>query len=89
MRSSTLYSLMRRNGETQVIKWQPEPVSVDTVWRLLKRYRRANAAVSVHETTDRQGTPLHVVHVHHGPIYDATDFCTDIFEIPTAALTDL
>ncbi|MER6782719.1 MULTISPECIES: hypothetical protein [unclassified Streptomyces] len=88
-RTATYYSLMRRTGETRVIRWRPELVSVDTVWRLIKRYRRANAAVSVHETTDRDGVPLHVVHVEHGPIYEATDCCTDIFEIPTAALTDL
>ncbi|MDT0347541.1 hypothetical protein [Streptomyces litchfieldiae] len=52
--------------------------------------RKYKADVQVHETTDRDGTPLHVAYAHYGPgTWDNAAFSTEIYEIPTAALTDL
>ncbi|MFD6229876.1 hypothetical protein ACFWFZ_23820 [Streptomyces sp. NPDC060232] len=90
MRPVTLYSLMRRTGETRTLRWRPEAVSTDTARRLIRRGRRSTAIVNVYETTDREGTALHIAHVHFGSeLYDGADFVTDIYEIPTEALTTL
>ncbi|MEU6755416.1 hypothetical protein [Streptomyces sp. NPDC046685] len=90
MRPVTLYSLLRRTGQSHTARWRPEAISADTARRLIRRGRRSKAAISLYETTDRQGVALHVAHVHFGPeLYDGADFVTDIYEIPTAALTDL
>lgn len=52
--------------------------------------RRSQANVHVYETTDRDGTPTHIAYAHHGPgTWDNVDHATEIYEIPTAALTAL
>ncbi|WP_371644037.1 hypothetical protein OG974_20835 [Streptomyces sp. NBC_00597] len=86
----TLHTLMSRTGQTHTVRWRPERVTASTARQLIRRGRRANAAVHVYETTDRAGTALHIAHVHFGPeLYDGVDFVTDIYEIPTEALTSL
>ncbi|WP_412076720.1 hypothetical protein ACLF6K_15870 [Streptomyces xanthophaeus] len=90
MQPVTLHTLMRHTGQARTVKWRPEHLSVDTARRLIRRGRRGNAAVRVYATTDRDGTPLHVAYVHFGPgLYDNVDAVTDIYEIPTEALTAL
>ncbi|MFE3578915.1 hypothetical protein [Streptomyces vinaceus] len=90
MRPVTLYSLMHRTGETRTAQWRPERLSTHTARSCIRRGRRNAATVNVYETTDRQGTALHVAYVHHGSdLYEGVDFVTDIYEIPTAALTEL
>jgi hypothetical protein len=52
--------------------------------------RRSKADVHVYETVDRDGTPMHVAYAHYGPgTWDNVAYSTEIYEIPTAALTDL
>ncbi|WP_405530370.1 hypothetical protein OG592_21005 [Streptomyces avidinii] len=90
MRPVTLYSLLRRTGESRTTRWRPECISLYIALQCIRRGRRSTATVSVYETTDREGTALHVAHVHYGPErFDGADFVTDIYEIPTAVLTDL
>ncbi|MGP3687416.1 hypothetical protein ACTVZO_22400 [Streptomyces sp. IBSNAI002] len=90
MKSVALYSLMLRTGAEHLTKWRPERISVDIARQCIRRGRRSNATVNVYETTDREGTALHVAYVHYGPeLYDGADFVTDIYEMPTAALTAL
>ncbi|WP_405636588.1 hypothetical protein OHB53_35305 [Streptomyces sp. NBC_00056] len=70
----------------------PEFLSADTVRGLIRRARKNTGveAVHVYECTDRTGTPLHIAYVRfaQGRWSNVTDV-TDIYEIPTAALTDL
>ncbi|MFD7237623.1 hypothetical protein ACFWAT_20235 [Streptomyces syringium] len=90
MRPVTLHTLMRHTGQTTALRWRPEQVTTTTARQLIRRGRRANAAVHVYETTDRDGTPLHIAHVQFGPgLYDNVEAVTDIYEIPTEALTSL
>ncbi|RSS79492.1 hypothetical protein [Streptomyces sp. WAC06614] len=90
MRPVTVYSLALRTGESRIIRWRPEAITTFTARQCIRRGRRNDATVSVYETCDRNGVALHVAHVHYGPgHYSGADFVTDIYEIPTAALTDL
>ncbi|MCX5273753.1 hypothetical protein [Streptomyces virginiae] len=90
MRPVTLHTLMHHTGQARTVKWRPERLSTDTARRLIRRGRRNNAAVRVYATTDRDGTPMHVAYVEFGPgLYDNVDAVTDIYEIPTEALTSL
>ncbi|KUN28844.1 hypothetical protein AQJ23_07935 [Streptomyces antibioticus] len=85
--AATLHT--RTDGRT----YRPEHLSTDTARRLIRR-ARANrtgvAAVHVYECTDRDGNALHIAYVHYAPDHwsNVTDGI-DIYEIPTAALTDL
>ncbi|MEU4727138.1 hypothetical protein [Streptomyces sp. NPDC023588] len=90
MRPATLHTLMRHTGRTDTVRWRPERLTTSTARQLIRRGRRANAAVHIYETTDRDGTPIHIAHVQFGPgLYDNVESVTDIYEIPTAALTAL
>ncbi|WP_406104722.1 hypothetical protein OG698_21320 [Streptomyces sp. NBC_01003] len=70
----------------------PEFLSADTVRGLIRRARRNTGveAVHVYECADRTGAPLHIAYVRFasGNWSNVTDVI-DIYEIPTAALTDL
>ncbi|WP_327168807.1 hypothetical protein [Streptomyces subrutilus] len=90
MRPVTFHTLVRYRGNEFTSRWCPEQLSVDTARRCIGRGRRAAATVHVYETTDRDGHSLHVAYLHFGPgIWDNADFLTDIYEIPTEALTSL
>ncbi|MFE9931800.1 hypothetical protein [Streptomyces sp. NPDC005533] len=90
MRPVSLHTLMRRTGQTSPVCWRPEQLTTTTARQLIRRGRRANAAVHIYETTDRDGTALHIAYVQFGPgLYDNVDSVTDIYEIPTEALTSL
>ncbi|ARF56626.1 hypothetical protein [Streptomyces gilvosporeus] len=54
------------------------------------RKSRPSADVHIYVTTDRDGTTFHVVHVHFRPgFWTDVEDVTDIYEIPTEALTEL
>jgi len=55
-----------------------------------KQPRKVVDAVHVYATTDRDGTPLHIGYVHYTPGYwSRVADVINVYEIPTAALTDL
>ena len=64
--------------------------TANEVRRCVNSARRMPTDVHVYETTDRDGIALHVAHVHYHPGYwSDRDNVTEIYEIPTRALTDL
>ncbi|MFD8392932.1 hypothetical protein ACFV2N_27965 [Streptomyces sp. NPDC059680] len=85
--AATLYT--RTDGRT----YRPEHLSADTARRLIRRARTNRTgveAVHVYEFTDRAGTPLHVAYVRYAPDYwSNVTGVIGVYEIPTAALTDL
>ncbi|WP_024760164.1 hypothetical protein [Streptomyces exfoliatus] len=90
MRPVILSSLVRYAGRDRISRWRPEPISVDVAWRCIRQAYKAADAVQVHVTTDRDGNSFHVVHVCYGPgHWDKVRLVTDIYEIPSDALTDL
>ncbi|MEU9498732.1 hypothetical protein [Streptomyces sp. NPDC048196] len=90
MRPVTFHSLVRYTDSNSTAHWRPERMTVDTARRHIRRGRHCAATVHVYETTDRGGSSFHVAYVHFGPgRWDNADFVTDIYEIPTEALTEL
>lgn len=71
-------------------RFVPERISVHTARNSISGNRRSADAVHVYETSDRDGTRMHVAAVHFGPgRWSNVDDVTVIYEIPTAALTDI
>ncbi|MFE2758503.1 hypothetical protein [Streptomyces halstedii] len=90
MHPVTLNSLVHYTRENRTGYLRPERITVDTARRCIRRGRKSADAVHVYETTDRDGNGVHVAHVHFGPgHWGNVHFVTDIYEIPTQALTDL
>ncbi|MFE0275698.1 hypothetical protein ACFWZY_26905 [Streptomyces sp. NPDC058992] len=90
MRPVLLHTPMRRTGVTRTVAYRPKRLTVDTARQVIRRARRSAAVVRVNETTDREGSSVHVAHVRFGPgRWSDVDSVTDIYEIPTQALTDL
>ncbi|MEU9719068.1 hypothetical protein [Streptomyces sp. NPDC047976] len=90
MRPAMVTTLVQYTGKPAIARWRPEPISIDVTRQCLRRARRNRDAVAVHQTTARDGSSVHVVHVHIGPgRWHDVDYVTDIYEIPTDALTDL
>ncbi|MFB7410982.1 hypothetical protein ACFCZ2_27760 [Streptomyces sp. NPDC056202] len=90
MRPATLYRLSRRSDADHTGRWRPERVTVHTARVSISGARKTADTVHVYETTDRDGTSLHVAHVHYGPgHWDNGAFMTEIYEIPTTALLDI
>ncbi|MGY0024584.1 hypothetical protein ACVHNB_37170 [Streptomyces sp. YJ-C3] len=85
--AATLYT--RTDGRN----YRPERLSIETVRQLLRRariHRSGVDAVHVYECTDRAGTPLHIAYVRFAENrWSNVRDVIDIYEIPTAALTDL
>lgn len=72
--------------------YRPEHLNADTVRRLIRRARNNSGVEVVHiyECTDRDGTPLHIAYVAYAPdCWSNVTGVIDIYEIPTASLTDL
>ncbi|MET9597445.1 hypothetical protein [Streptomyces sp. NPDC006459] len=80
---------------TQVdgLKYRPEPITVIAVLSHIRNARKSPRnvdVVNVYAFTGRDGIPLHVVYIHHAPgRWHGVDDVIDVYEIPTAALTDL
>ncbi|UUN28207.1 hypothetical protein [Streptomyces sp. FIT100] len=90
MRPVLLHTLMRRTTDVRTVAYRPERLTVDTARQIIRRARRSAAVVRVYETTDRDGNNIHLAHVHFGPgRWNDVDSVTDIYEIPTQALTAL
>lgn len=71
-------------------RFVPERISVHTARNAISGNRRRADAVHVYETTDRDGTLIHIAHVYFGPgHWSNADHVTVIYEIPTEALTDI
>ncbi|QCX79107.1 hypothetical protein C9F11_27525 [Streptomyces sp. YIM 121038] len=88
MRPVTLHTIIRHTGQNRAVVCRPERLSADTARACIRRGRRGRANVRVFETTDRTGTAVHIVHIHFGPgRWRDIDAVTDIYEVPTAALT--
>ncbi|MGW7691016.1 hypothetical protein ACWGMA_19425 [Streptomyces asiaticus] len=88
--SATQHTLVRYTGKPHTLTCRPERLTVHTARACVSRGRRTAEAVHVYETTDRDGTRFHVVHVYFGSgHWTGVDFVTDIYEIPTEALTAL
>jgi hypothetical protein len=65
-------------------------ISVNAARTRIRDNRAVADEVRVYETTDRNGTGLHIAYVHYGPgIWATADDVTYVFEIPTEALTSL
>ena len=83
----TLYT--RTDGRT----YRPEYISADTARRLIRRARTNRTgveAVHVYECTDRDGNALHIAYVCYAPDHwSNVTGVIDVYEIPTAALTDI
>ncbi|MFZ3498743.1 hypothetical protein ACODT5_36945 [Streptomyces sp. 5.8] len=80
---------------TQVdgVRYRPETITVIGVLSHISSARKTPThvdAVNVYAFTGRDGIPLHVVYIHHipGRWHGANDVI-DVYEIPTATLTDL
>ncbi|MDD9378906.1 hypothetical protein M8Z33_20025 [Streptomyces sp. ZAF1911] len=93
--SPTLSATQHPTLYTQVdgVRYRPETVTVIGVLSHISSARggiESVDAVHVYAFTGRDGIPLHVVYIHHTPgrWHDANDVI-DVYEIPTAALTDL
>ncbi|MFE6689714.1 hypothetical protein ACFVFQ_24960 [Streptomyces sp. NPDC057743] len=85
--AATLYT--RADGRT----YRPEYLNADTVRRLIRRARTNRTgveAVHVYECADRDGTPLHIAYVRYAlDHWSNVTGVIDVYEIPTAALTNL
>ncbi|RPF33596.1 hypothetical protein [Streptomyces sp. TLI_185] len=73
--------------------YRPEHLNADTVRRLIRRARTNRTgveAVHIYECTGRDGTAVHIAYIRYAPDHwsNVTDVL-DVYEIPTAALTDL
>ncbi|NEA59501.1 hypothetical protein G3I60_36410 [Streptomyces sp. SID13666] len=90
MRPVTFNSLVRYTGSNRTGHWRPERMTVDTALQCIRRGRRGAATVHVYETTDRDGNSVHLAYVHFGTgRWSNAEFVTDIYEIPSVALTDI
>ncbi|MFE7596924.1 hypothetical protein [Streptomyces sp. NPDC057494] len=90
MRPVTLHRLSRRSDADRTGHWRPVRLTVHTARVSISAARKTADTVHVFETTDRDGISLHVAHVHLGPEHWSNGgFVTEIYVIPTAALTDL
>ncbi|MGW7312656.1 hypothetical protein [Streptomyces sp. NPDC054865] len=80
---------------TQVdgLSYGPERVSVIAALSHIRSARKSSKnvdAVHVYAFTGRDGIPLHVVYIHHTPgRWHGVRDVIDVYEIPTATLTDL
>ncbi|THA37119.1 hypothetical protein [Streptomyces sp. A1547] len=80
---------------TQVdgMNYRPDPITVIATLSHIRSARKSPKsvdAVNVYAFTSRDGIPLHVVYIHHVPgRWDGVREVIDVYEIPTAALTDL
>jgi hypothetical protein len=84
--AATLYT------RTEERTYRPEFLPADTVRGLIRRARKNTGvdAVHVYECTDRDGTPMHIAYVRFAPHHwSNVTGVIDIYELPTAALTDL
>ncbi|MGR8009239.1 hypothetical protein [Streptomyces hypolithicus] len=89
-RPVTLHTLMQRTGDTRTARCSPQRLRIDTARTAIRHSRSEAVAVHVYETTDRDGNGVHVAYAHFAPgRFDCVDSETDIYEIPTNALTDL
>ncbi|KOG20004.1 MULTISPECIES: hypothetical protein [Streptomyces] len=90
MRPVTLYRLSRRSGTDRTGHHRPERLTVHTARGCIGAARKGVDTVHVYETTDRDGNSLHIAHVHQSFSYwNSGAFITEIYVIPTDALTDL
>ncbi|MFE4656768.1 hypothetical protein ACFRFJ_08740 [Streptomyces hydrogenans] len=90
MRPVTLYRLARRSDADRTGHYRPERLTVHTARGCISAARKGVETVHVYETTDRDGNSLHIAHVHNSFRYwNNGAFITEIYEIPTAALTDI
>ncbi|MFB7517439.1 hypothetical protein [Streptomyces sp. NPDC056144] len=90
MRPVTLYSLARRSDAAPIGHYSPQRLTIHTARVTISAARKTATSVHVYETTDRDGIAFHIGYVHYGPErWDNGSFITDIYVIPTAALTDL
>ncbi|MFJ6798848.1 hypothetical protein [Streptomyces sp. NPDC091268] len=75
------------------VRYRPEPMTVIGVLSHISSARagvESVDAVNVYAFTSRDGIPLHVVYIHHTPgRWHGVKDVIDVYEIPTAALTDL
>lgn len=71
----------------------PERISVIAALSHIRSARKSPKnvdAVYVYAFTGRDGIPLHVVYIHHTPgRWHGVKDVIDVYEIPTATLTDL
>ncbi|MFC8337585.1 hypothetical protein ACFUJX_11405 [Streptomyces rubiginosohelvolus] len=84
--AATLYT------RTCARQYRPEQLSADTVRSLIRRARKNTSveAVHIYQCTDRSGAPLHVAYVRFAPdCWSNVTGVIDVYETPTAALTDL
>ncbi|KJY29954.1 MULTISPECIES: hypothetical protein [Streptomyces] len=89
MRPVTVTTFVQYASKPGTDRWH-EPISVDVARQCLRRARRSGDTVEIRQTTARDGSSVHVAHVHIGPgRWRDVDSVTDIYEIPTDALTDL
>ncbi|MCX5074305.1 hypothetical protein OHA84_19405 [Streptomyces sp. NBC_00513] len=93
--SPTLSTTQHPTMHTQVdgLSYRPERVSVIAALSHIRSARKSPKnvdAVNVYAFTGRDGIPLHVVYIHHTPgRWHGVKDVIDVYEIPTAALTDL
>ncbi|MGW7138787.1 hypothetical protein [Streptomyces xanthophaeus] len=73
--------------------YRPEPISLIAALSGIRNARKSPKAVdtvNVYAFTSRDGTPLHVAYIHHARgRWTGVNDVIDVYEIPTAALTDL
>ncbi|MFF9339299.1 hypothetical protein ACF1CG_05940 [Streptomyces sp. NPDC014773] len=90
MRPVILHSLVHTTDRPGIRHWGPERITAAMARKCLRMGHQVADAVTVYETTDRDGNAVRVVHVHYGPRrWSRVLFVTDIYEIPAAALTDI
>ncbi|MEV6679588.1 hypothetical protein AB0N09_22425 [Streptomyces erythrochromogenes] len=93
--SPTLSTTQHPTMHTQVdgLSYRPERISVIAALSHIRSARKSPKnvdAVNVYAFTGRDGIPLHVVYIHHTPgRWHGVKDVIDVYEIPTAALTDL
>ncbi|MCP3756288.1 hypothetical protein [Streptomyces sp. TBY4] len=93
--SPTLAATQHPTLHTQVdgARYRPERLTVISVLSHIRSARKSPQnvdAVNVYAFTSRDGIPLHVVYIHHTPgRWHGVKDVIDVYEIPTAALTDL
>ncbi|WP_336318721.1 hypothetical protein [Streptomyces lavendofoliae] len=73
--------------------YRPEPIALDAALLGIRKARKSPTAVdavNVYAFASRDGAALHVTYVHFVPgHWSNVNEVFDVYEIPTAALTDL
>ncbi|MEU7163855.1 hypothetical protein AB0A70_04315 [Streptomyces morookaense] len=91
MSTTTRYPMLYTQVDGRI--YRGEPISLYTALSGIRKARKSPKAVdtvNVYTCTDRTGTALHIAYVHFTPgHWDNVNDVIDVYEIPTAALTDL